>query len=42
MPRVGTGDMRSALIPLPPLTEQKRIVGKVEALKSLMEPLATF
>ena len=42
MPRVGTGDMRSALIPLPPLTEQKRIVGKVEALKSLMEPLVTF
>ena len=39
MPRVGTNDMRSALIPLPPLNEQKRIVKRVEALKGMARTL---
>ena len=39
MPRVGTNDMRSALIPLPPLNEQKRIVKRVEALKDMARTL---
>ena len=42
MPRVGTNDMRSALIPLPPLDEQKRIVKRVEALKATARTLVTF
>ena len=42
MPRVGTNDMRSALIPLPPLNEQKRIVKRVEALKATTRTLVTF
>ena len=42
MPRVGTNDMRSALIPLPPLDEQKRIVKRVDALKATARSLVTF
>ena len=42
MPRVGTNDMRSALIPLPPLNEQKRIVKRVEDLKATTRTLVTF
>ena len=42
MPRVGTNDMRSALIPLPPLNEQKRIVERVEELKATTRTLVTF
>ena len=42
MPRVGTNDMRSALIPLPPLDEQKRIVKRVEELKGTARTLVTF
>ena len=42
MPRVGTNDMRSALIPLPPLYEQKRIARRVEELKATARTLVTF
>jgi len=42
MPRVGTNDMRSALIPLPPSNEQKRIVKRVEELKATTRTLVTF
>ncbi len=42
MPRVGTNDMRSALIQLPPLNEQKRIVERVEELKATTRTLVTF
>ena len=41
MPRVGTGDMRSAPIPLPSLAEQKRIVTKIEELRSHIKLLAS-
>jgi type I restriction enzyme S subunit len=39
MPRLGTQDLESAAIPLPPLTEQKRIVAKVDELMALCDRL---
>ena len=42
MPRVGTDDMKQSLIPLPPLDEQKRIVKRIEELKSTARTLVTF
>ena len=41
MPRVGTDDMKQSLIPLPPLSEQKRIVKRVEDLKVAARTLVT-
>lgn len=37
MPRVGTETMTNLLIPLPPLTEQHRVVEKIEQLLPLVE-----
>jgi len=37
MPRLGTKDLESARIPLPPLAEQKRIVAKVDELMALCD-----
>jgi type I restriction enzyme S subunit len=42
MPRVGTNDMCSAPIPLPPLDEQKRIVKRVEELKATTRTLVAL
>jgi type I restriction enzyme, S subunit len=39
MPRLGTKDLESAGIPLPPLAEQKRIVAKVDELMALCDRL---
>ncbi|HEY9769525.1 MAG TPA: restriction endonuclease subunit S [Coleofasciculaceae cyanobacterium] len=36
---VNVGDMRNALIPLPPLPEQQRIVAKVDRLMALCDRL---
>ena len=39
MPRLGTDDARKAVIPLPPLAEQSRIVTRVEELMRLCDAL---
>ena len=39
MPRLGTQDARNALIPLPPIAEQSRIVARVEELMCLCDAL---
>jgi type I restriction enzyme S subunit len=39
MPRLGTKDLESAAIPIPPLAEQKRIVAKVDELVALCDRL---
>ena len=39
MPRLGTKDLESARIPLPPLAEQKRIIAKVDELMALCDRL---
>lgn len=39
MPRLGTDDGQMALLPLPPLTGQQRIVAKVDELMELCEEL---
>ncbi len=39
MPRLGTTDLESVAIPLPPLAEQKRIVAKVDELMALCDKL---
>lgn len=39
MPRLGTDDARKAVIPLPPLAEQSRIVARVAALRALCTDL---
>ena len=37
MPRLGTNDARNAIIPIPPIKEQCRIINKAEAIKSELE-----
>ena len=39
MPRLGTEDGRTALFPLPPIAEQKRIVAKADELMALCDEL---
>ena len=39
MPKINQASVRNALIPLPPLAEQKRIVAKLEELLPLCERL---
>jgi type I restriction enzyme S subunit len=39
MPRLGTKDLESAEIPIPPTSEQKRIVAKVDELMALCDRL---
>lgn len=39
MPRLGTDDGRNALIPLPPIAEQRRIVNKVNKLMEFIETI---
>jgi len=41
LPRMGTESGRTALFPLPPLEEQKRIVAKVDELMALCDKLET-
>lgn len=39
MPRLGTEDGKNAIIPLPPIAEQQRIVAKVEELMQIVDKL---
>ena len=39
MPRLGTGDAKNMLIPIPPLNEQKRIVSKIDELFSNLDQI---
>ena len=39
MPRLGTGDAKNMLIPIPPLSEQKRIVSKIDELFSNLDQI---
>ncbi|MFD3141537.1 restriction endonuclease subunit S [Streptococcus agalactiae] len=39
MPRVSSGFLNSTLLPLPPLTEQQRIVSKISQVFSVIESL---
>jgi len=39
MPRLGTGDGKKALFPLPPLAEQKRIVSEIQCLFSFIDAI---
>ena len=40
MPRLGTTDGKRALVAIPPISEQKRIVGKIRELKSFTNQLS--
>ena len=42
MPRLGTNDGRKAVIPIPPIAEQHRIVNKTNQLMSELELIATL
>jgi type I restriction enzyme S subunit len=39
MPRLGMKDGKNALIPIPPVSEQKRIISKVKELQSVLDSL---
>ncbi|MBQ9193711.1 MAG: restriction endonuclease subunit S [Bacteroidales bacterium] len=40
MPRLGTSDARNAIIPVPPIKEQRRIAGKVQELINNLNALS--
>ena len=42
MPRLGTSDGKAALVPLPPLEEQQRIVVKLDELMALCDELSSI
>ncbi len=42
MPRLGTNDARKAIIPIPPIAEQHRIVQKTKSLFSELEMIASL
>ena len=39
MPRLGTRDLEMAVVPIPPLVEQRRIVAKIDELMALCDDL---